>query len=58
MRFIFDGAVVSLLSGPGHHIVDVEIDGQPLKGSPFTCNVYNVEKIKVTGLGTAKVSER
>jgi filamin len=39
----------------GHHIVDVEIDGQPLKGSPFTCNVYNVEKIKVTGLGTAKV---
>lgn len=33
----------------------IDADGQPVKGSPFTCNVYNVNNIKVTGLGPAKV---
>lgn len=41
---------------PGHHAVHVEVDDTAVTGSPYTCNVYNVEKIKVTGLGTAKVS--
>ncbi|XP_039301146.1 filamin-A [Nilaparvata lugens] len=38
-------------------MVTVEADGQPVKGSPFTCNVYNVQNIKVTGLGPAKVGK-
>ncbi|XP_072156699.1 filamin-B isoform X2 [Bemisia tabaci] len=41
----------------GRHSVHVNADGQPVKGSPFVCNVYNVENIKVTGLGTAKVGK-
>lgn len=43
------------LSFAGHHVINIDVDGNPIKGSPFTCNVYNVDKIKVTGLGTAKV---
>lgn len=39
----------------GRHVVAVEVDGHPVKGSPFYCNVYNVNNIKVTGLGPAKV---
>ncbi|RZF33012.1 hypothetical protein LSTR_LSTR012785 [Laodelphax striatellus] len=41
----------------GRTMVTVEADGQPVKGSPFTCNVYNVQNIKVTGLGPAKVGK-
>lgn len=41
----------------GRHIVSVDIDGHPVKGSPFYCNVYNVNNIKVTGLGPAKVGK-
>jgi len=41
----------------GRHTVAVEIDGHPVKGSPFYCNVYNVNNIKVTGLGPAKVGK-
>ncbi|XP_014240191.1 filamin-A isoform X2 [Cimex lectularius] len=41
----------------GRHVVAVEIDGHPVKGSPFYCNVYNVNNIKVTGLGSAKLGK-
>ncbi|KAK9504384.1 hypothetical protein O3M35_010726 [Rhynocoris fuscipes] len=41
----------------GRHVVAVEVDGHPVKGSPFYCNVYNVNNIKVTGLGPAKVGK-
>lgn len=46
----------SILCVTGRHLVAVEADGQTVKGSPFPCNVYNVNNIKVTGLGPAKVS--
>ena len=34
----------------GAHHVHVVLDGQPVVGSPFTCNVYDVGRVIVTGL--------
>ena len=28
---------------------------EPVGGSPFVCNIYDVSKVLVTGLGSAKV---
>lgn len=39
----------------GPHTVNVYIDGEPVGGSPFTCNVYDVTKVNVTGLENTKV---
>ncbi|XP_050433144.1 filamin-A isoform X2 [Adelges cooleyi] len=41
----------------GRHIVEIFIEGQMVDGSPFSCNVYNINHIKVTGLGTAKAGK-
>ena len=27
------------------------MDGQPIVGSPFTCNVYDVGRVSVSGIG-------
>ncbi|KAI5715644.1 hypothetical protein M8J77_019933 [Diaphorina citri] len=40
----------------GRYTVNIEVDGHHVRDSPFICNVYNVNNIKVTGLGSAKVS--
>lgn len=29
----------------------------PIGGSPFVCNIYDVSKVLVTGLGSSKVIE-
>jgi len=34
----------------GAHHVHVMLDGQPVAGSPFTCNVYDVGKVIVSGI--------
>ena len=34
----------------GAHHVHVMLDGQPVMGSPFTCNVYDVGKVVVSGI--------
>eukprot|EP00092_Neocalanus_flemingeri_P041721 GFUD01045442.1.p1 GENE.GFUD01045442.1~~GFUD01045442.1.p1 ORF type:complete len:1832 (+),score=552.65 GFUD01045442.1:1088-6583(+) len=34
----------------GAHHVHVVLDGQPVLGSPFTCNVYDVGRVVVTGI--------
>ena len=34
----------------GAHHVHVVLDGQPVLGSPFTCNVYDVGRVIVSGL--------
>jgi len=34
----------------GAHHVHVVFDGQPVLGSPFTCNVYDVGRVVVTGI--------
>jgi hypothetical protein len=39
----------------GRHSVAVILDGEPVKGSPFACNIYDVSKVKITGLGSSKV---
>jgi len=40
----------------GAHHVHVVFDGQPVLGSPFTCNVYDVGRVVVTGIdGTHNV---
>jgi hypothetical protein len=39
----------------GRHSVAVILDGEPVKGSPFACNIYDVSKVKITGLGPSKV---
>lgn len=37
-------------------MIEVFIEDQPVDGSPFACNAYNINNIKVTGLDSAKVS--
>lgn len=37
-------------------MIEVFIEDQPVDGSPFACNAYNINNIKVTGLDNAKVS--
>lgn len=37
-------------------MIEVFIEDQPVDGSPFACNVYNINNIKVTGLDSAKVN--
>jgi len=39
----------------GRHNIDVIIDKSLVKGSPFPCNVYDVRRVKISGLGPAKV---
>ena len=29
----------------GRHTISVLIDGEPIKGSPFACNIYDVTKV-------------
>lgn len=41
----------------GRHSVAVILDGEPVKGSPFACNIYDVSKVKITGLGPSKVGK-
>lgn len=43
------------LKSSGPHQVSIAIDSIAIPGSPFTCNVYDVNKIKVTGLGVGYV---
>lgn len=35
----------------GRHSVQVSCGGRHVPGSPFTCNVYDVRRVRVTGLG-------
>lgn len=35
----------------GRHNVQVSCAGRHVPGSPFTCNVYDVRRVRVTGLG-------
>ncbi|KDR11639.1 Filamin-A [Zootermopsis nevadensis] len=41
----------------GRHSVAVILDGEPVKGSPFACNIYDVSKVRITGLGPSKVGK-
>ncbi|XP_045132539.1 filamin-B-like isoform X2 [Portunus trituberculatus] len=40
----------------GPHTVNVIMDGESVGGSPFTCNIYDVTKVQVTGLDHSKVN--
>ena len=39
----------------GPHNVNVLMDGEGVGGSPFTCNIYDVTKVQVSGLNDTKV---
>ncbi|GAB6018892.1 hypothetical protein CHUAL_000550 [Chamberlinius hualienensis] len=39
----------------GPHLVHVSTNGEPIQGSPFTCNVYDVSKIKIANLRAVAV---
>ncbi|XP_040074680.2 filamin-A [Ixodes scapularis] len=41
----------------GPNQVNVLLDGTALAGSPFTCNVYDVSKVRVTGLNPGIVNK-
>nr|CAD7463461.1 unnamed protein product [Timema tahoe] len=41
----------------GRHNVAVMLDGEPVKGSPFPCNIYDISKVKVSGLGPTKAGK-
>ncbi|KAG7158756.1 Filamin-A-like 5 [Homarus americanus] len=40
----------------GPHTINVIMDGESVGGSPFTCNIYDVTKVQVTGLDHTKVN--
>lgn len=40
----------------GPHTINVYADGEIVSGSPFTCNIYDVTKVNVSGLENTKVS--
>ena len=39
----------------GPHSVHVLLDGEPVAGAPFTCNIYDVTRVQVSGLDSTKV---
>lgn len=40
----------------GPHAISVMMNGdEPVGGSPFICNIYDVSKVLVSGLGPSKV---
>ena len=39
----------------GRHSIDAILDKNLVKGSPFACNVYDVARVKISGLGPTKV---
>ncbi|KAH9369761.1 hypothetical protein HPB48_007728 [Haemaphysalis longicornis] len=41
----------------GPNQVNVILDGAPVLGSPYTCNVYDVSKVRVTGLNPGVVNK-
>ncbi|XP_068231445.1 filamin-A isoform X3 [Palaemon carinicauda] len=42
----------------GPHTINVIMDGESVGGSPFTCNIYDVTKVQVTGLNHTKQVNR
>ncbi|XP_015587386.1 filamin-A isoform X2 [Cephus cinctus] len=41
----------------GRHNISVLVDGEPIKGSPFACNIYDVTKVHVSGLTEATLGQ-
>ena len=41
----------------GPHQIDVLLDRVQLNGCPFSCNIYDVSRIKVGGLGQGSVGK-
>ncbi|KAG7304484.1 hypothetical protein JYU34_011429, partial [Plutella xylostella] len=39
----------------GRHSIQVTCGGRQVQGSPFTCNVYDVRRVRVTGLGPGEL---
>ncbi|CAB3237329.1 unnamed protein product [Arctia plantaginis] len=39
----------------GRHTVQITCAGRHVPGSPFTCNVYDVKRVRVTGLGPGEL---
>jgi len=40
----------------GPHTINVSMDGEIVGGSPYTCNIYDVTKVQVTGLDDTKIN--
>ncbi|XP_051156361.1 filamin-A [Leptopilina boulardi] len=41
----------------GRHNISILLDGEPIKGSPFACNIYDVTKVHVSGLSEALLGQ-
>ncbi|XP_011501590.1 PREDICTED: filamin-A [Ceratosolen solmsi marchali] len=41
----------------GRHNISILVDSEPIKGSPFACNVYDVTKVHVSGLSEALLGQ-
>lgn len=41
----------------GPHSISINLDGEPVAGSPFSCNVYNAGRVKIAGLKDGNVGE-
>ncbi|XP_074601281.1 filamin-type immunoglobulin domains fbug isoform X2 [Brevipalpus obovatus] len=52
---IFKVNIASSEVGP--HAITAQLDGVVINGCPFNCNVYDVSKVKVSGLNNARVGK-
>lgn len=52
-----DDDVKGLCVAEGDHTVDVNYAGVPIQGSPFTCRVYDSQKIKVGEIQNGQVGQ-
>ncbi|XP_063983805.1 filamin-C isoform X1 [Diachasmimorpha longicaudata] len=41
----------------GRHNISVFVDGEPIKNSPFPCNIYDVTNVHVSGLTEARLGQ-
>ena len=41
----------------GPHQIQVFLDGQPISKTPFVCNVYDVSRVKISGLKVGRVGK-
>jgi filamin len=55
LQIIKSDGVFTCVHSLGRHSIAVILDGEPVKGSPFACNIYDVSKVKISGLGPTKV---
>lgn len=58
LRSLDDNLTAFCIFFVGPHFVHILMNGEAISGSPFTCNVHDVSKIKVTNLDVAPLGKQ